>query len=502
LGATRSVAKNTALLTIGLLTGRCLAVFVTRKMTPLIGPEGVGIFGLATDATAILLIVANYGLNNLVTREVTRAKGMTLPILWATLRLRWTLGLVCYLALVGYVFASPYGVLTRTAVLVTGLAIFVEATSMACDAILQAHEKVQYQSLGQLVSALVYFGLSFWLLDAGWGVMGVIWANLISRIVRLLIMAPLMFLKTGPWRRRGPDGERGPDFRFMLKIGLPLFLATTFGIISFKIDTVMLSSFRGEATAGIYVLGHRALDFLLYLPNIFATAMFPALTRYSTASTADAARFGERTLRYMLVLMIPVTLFFVFVAQPVIAWFSRESLGDFSDSIIVMRVVIWGVPFQSANLVLSRLLLTAGRERVFVRIGLAAMLTNVVLNLLLIPRYSYFGAAAATIASLAVSSALHVRYVRRTAMNAPLRRAVGGAGLALIVAWLATVACLRLLAPEWGADWFALPLTAGWTAFLVAVGMTALLYTILVLALRVLERDDLRLIRELILGSR
>jgi len=265
--ATRSIAKNTFLLTIGLLSGRIIAIFVTRKMTPLIGPEGVGILGWATNATAILLVISNYGLNNLVTREVTKAKAMTLPILWATLRLRWSLGAICYLGLVAYVMVSPFESLTRTAVLITGVAIFVEATSMACDAILQAHEKVQYQSLGQLVSALVYFSLAFWSLDAGWGVMGVVWANLISRVIRLLVMVPLMFMKTGPWRWRGSNTGPTPDFRYMLKIGFPLFLAMTFGIISVQIDTVMLGSVLGEAVAGIYVLGHRTFDFLLYLPT-------------------------------------------------------------------------------------------------------------------------------------------------------------------------------------------------------------------------------------------
>ena len=100
-----------------------------------------------------------------------------------------------------------YADLARTAALLTAIAIFIESTSMACDSILQAHEKVQYQSLGQIVSAVVYFVLGWIWLEAGYGLMGVIWANLVSRVVRLLVMAPLMFWKTGPWAWRDPDGE-------------------------------------------------------------------------------------------------------------------------------------------------------------------------------------------------------------------------------------------------------------------------------------------------------
>jgi len=323
LQTSRLVAKNTFLLTLGLLAGRVLSVFVYKKMTPIIGPEGMGIWGVATDLSSIFLVVANFGLGTLVTREVTRRREMTLSILWASLRVRWLIGAGCYLLLLLYVYVTGFTSVARAAVLITAVAIFVEATSMACDSILQAHEKFQYQTYGQLVSALVYFGLAFWFLEAGHGLMGVIWANLLSRVARLAVMAPLMFAKTGPWRwpdkRLLSEGDSPPGFRWMLKLGLPLFLSTTFGILSFKVDVVMLMELVGEAATGIYVLGHRALDILMMGPNIFATAIFPALVRYGAGSLEDSARMGERALRYMMVAALPLTLLILLVAHPVIA---------------------------------------------------------------------------------------------------------------------------------------------------------------------------------------
>ena len=87
--ATRSVAKNTFLLTSGLMLGRVLALFVTKKMTPVLGPDGMGIWFLANDITVILLTVTNFGLGVLLTREVTRSPEQSWPQLWAALRLRW-----------------------------------------------------------------------------------------------------------------------------------------------------------------------------------------------------------------------------------------------------------------------------------------------------------------------------------------------------------------------------------------------------------------------------
>ena len=495
MGTSRSIARNTFLLTIGLLSGRALGILLIRKMTPILGAEGMGVWGAATDISAILLVVANFGLGTLLTREITRARGMTLPLFWNTLVIRWIIAAGCYLFLLGYVQVSGFAPLARAATLVIGLAIFIESTSMACDAVLQAHEKVQHQALGQVVSAVAYFVLGWMWLDAGHGLMGVIWANLVSRVVRLAVMAPLMFWRTGPWRWRDPDGAKPPSLRWMAKLGFPLFLSTTFGIVYNKVDTVMLKEMVGDASAGIYVLGHRALDMMIILPGLFGTALFPAMARYGLQTGQDAVRLGERSLRLMMATMVPFTLFLTFTAGPIIRWF--DSGAEFADSIPVLMIVIWGLPLQAANTIFNRLIITADKERAFVFIGLFSMLTNVVLNSIFIPKYGYFGASGATIVSMLVSFLLHIRFLATSQFRPPMRRALGGPVVATIAAWLGTVGLLRLTAPGWALSWRSMPLDQGWVPFLTATGLTVVLYGACLAALGIFGADDLSLLRGL-----
>jgi O-antigen/teichoic acid export membrane protein len=494
-GVTRLVARNTVLLTVGLLAGRVLALFVTRKMTNILGTDGMGVWGWATDVTVLFLTVTNFGLGTLLTREVARARGMTLDILWAALRLRWLMAAGSFLVLFCYVSLTGKDELARMAMLVSAAGLFVETTAMACDSVLQAHDRIEYQTLGQLVSAVVYFGLAYWALDAGHGLMGVIWANLASRIVRLLVMVPLMLVKTGPWRRGGEDGQAAPALGWMMRIGWPLFLSTTFGQISYKVDIAMLTELKGTTDTGLYLLGHRPLDLMIMLPNLFAMGLFPAMARIGAGGEQDAARMGERALRYMMLAVLPATLLCMLTADPIIRWFDR--LGEFPASIPILQVVIWGLPFQAANTILNRLLITAGREHDFVKIATAAMVTNVVLNLILIPRYTYYGAGAATLASMATSCLLHIRYVRQTPLRIPLRRAVGGAVAALAAAWLATAGIGRLAGLGAATPWLPVPVHAGWGPFLVMLGAGAALYAAAIAGLRLVGRDDLRLLRQL-----
>lgn len=499
--ASRSVAKNTFLLTLGLMSGRILALFIQKKMTPLLGPSGMGIFALATDLTTILLVVTNFGLGTLMTREVTKDHASSGAILLGALQVRLALGVVCYLGMIIYLQVTGEAHLTRVAVLVTGLTLFVESAAMACDAVLQGFDKVGHQTTSQIVSAITYFALGIWWLNLGWGVMGVIWANFASRVARLLVIAPLMLRSCGPWRTTAPEGHTSSAL-WMMKLGLPMFMATTLGIISYKIDTVMLNLMVGKAATGIYYLGHRALDMLLIAPNIFATAFFPALARYATKSDVDTVRMGERALRIMVIFALPTSLFFTLVAGPIIDWFARGTNDanpiTFAASVHVMRIVVWGLPFVAVSQVFNRLLITAGHERVFTRIGLVAVLVNVGLNTLLIPRYSYLGAGVATVISLAASTVMYVVFLRRTVHRPPLRRSLLGGVASLAVGWFAGVALLRILRPDWSAGWWALPTDRGWTAFLVACGLVAVCYLAAVFGLRVLGREDLQLLRPLL----
>jgi len=498
LTSTRTVARNTLFLTIGLFTGRILTVFVYRKMAPILGTGGVGIANLAIDVSAIMLIIANYGLGTLITREVTRDHKLTLPVMWAALKIRLAMATLCFGGLYAYAALSGFAELQRSALYVMGLGVFLEASAMACDAVLQAHDRVISQMWGQIASAIAYFALAFWWLDAGYGVMGIIWANVASRAVRLGVMVPLMLAGTGPWLRNPPGREtsRATSSMGLLGLAWPIFLASTFGILYFKIDTPLIKHFMGSDEAvGIYTQGHRALDYLAYLPGLFATALFPTLMR-AAKDEGGLERVSERALRYLHLIVMPMTLLFALAAEPVTMWLVKGEAG-FKDSIGVFRIVVWGMPFLAATNVLNRMLYTAGRERSFIVIAIGSLVFNVVANIIVIPRYGYFGASWAVVASQAVSTLLHWFYIRRAGLKLPVARSILNTTAAMGVAWLATAGLSQLAAPGWGTTWWALPVAAGWGPSLTVIGVCAVLYGPALWVTRSVTKADLPVLRSL-----
>ncbi|MBK6900385.1 MAG: flippase [bacterium] len=500
--ASRYVAKNAFLMTVGLFAGRILAFLIFRRMTGTVGVEGMGVWGLSVDLTSIILTVSTFGLTTLITREIIKDHADTWPIFWAAFRIRLLLGFATYALLAAYVFATGYDGATRAAVMLMAVGVLLESTGLACDSVLQAHEKVEHSTWSQLVSAAVYFALAWWWLDAGFGVMGVVWANVVSRAARLVIVLPLMVRVAGSWR--GAASARRVGLRWMLRLGLPLFMATTFGIISYKIDTVIIMEMLGKLAAGVYTIGHRPLDLLLIVPYLFAAALFPSLMRYREqerdGETGHVERMGERALRYQHLVVFPLTLFCTLAAAPLIR-LATSGDADLSASVTVFRVAIWGVPVQAASIVFNRLLMTAGQERTFMRIALASMTTNIGLNLLVVPVLGSPGAAGVTVLSLGVGLVMHRVYLRRAGIVMPVRRALVDGSAAMLLAWAAAVLLGKLAAPGWGVSWFALP-TIGIWPFAAMTALAGVLYVVALVGLRVVGRDDLRLVAGLWPGRR
>lgn len=492
------VARNTLYLIAGLFVGRIAAIFVYRKMAPILGTEGCGVANLAIEVAAILLIIANYGLGTLITREVTRNRVMTLPVMWSALKIRLVLAVACYGGLLAYIRISGFEPLQRDALLAMGLGVFLEASAMACDGVLQAHDRVVSQMWGQIASAIAYFALGYAWLDAGHGVMGVMWANVISRLVRLVVMVPLMLAGTGPWilRPAGRDQVPAANSRGLLRLGWPIFLASTFGILYYKIDTPLLRAYSDASAVGIYTFGHRALDFLAMVPGLFATALFPTMLR-AARDEGGMERVSERALRYLHLIVMPVTLLFMLAAEPVTMWLAKGE-ASFGDAVVVARIVIWGMPFVAASNVLNRMLYTAGKERSFIVIAVVTLAFNIGANLLVIPRWSYFGVSVVVVASQALSTLLHWFYVRRAGLRLPVARSLVNATLALAAAWLGAAGLARLLAPGWGTTWTALPVEAGWIPALAVIALTTILYLPAMWFTRSITRADLPVLRSLV----
>ena len=274
-------------------------------------------------------------------------------------------------------------------------------------------------------------------------------------------------------RRRLRLGVDRGLLRRMLRFGLPTMPAElTLYSLNF-IDRILLVRLAGLAEAGLYALAIKFANGMQVLSRGFQLA-FPPLA-YSIADDDDARR------AYSLVF----TWFAAVCAFGVVGlWLLSRTLVDvlaapeYADAHAAVGPLATGVALYALYLALVVILGRTGRTEFNFPATAAGTVTNVVLNLVLIPPLGILGAALALIASYVVVLALMYVFTQRLfpvpyewgrlALLVAIAAATIGAGEALLPTDGVAAAASRLTL------WLAMPVALWATGFLTAEERAAL----------------------------
>jgi O-antigen/teichoic acid export membrane protein len=154
---------------------------------------------------------------------------------------------------------------------------------------------------------------------------------------------------------------------------------------------------RSASEVGWYGTVYTLMDGVVMLPSIVTGSLGPTLSaNFAEGQREVVSRLYQRGLKYLLHVGIFLAAVFAVLADVVVV----ELYGaEYAPAAAALRILAVSVVFifvrRHATEVLDNVDLRSATAWIF---G-AGLLMNVVLNLLLIPRYGYLGAAAATVVS-------------------------------------------------------------------------------------------------------
>ena len=225
------------------------------------------------------------------------------------------------------------------------------------------------------------------------------------------------------------------DFRIwsrLWKESLPIGLSAALAMVLYNFDIVLLGFMKSRADVGQYSAAYRFINFFSAFIMLYYSNLFPSISRCRNDPSL-LRRISDRSLKYTLVLAIPLGVGGIFLARPLMAWIFGT---EFSDGARALRMLFWIIPITASRVVYRATLLSHGLQRDYLWIALIAATLNTGLNLLLIPDFSFFGAAVASlIGEIVVLSAVYHR-VARQVVRLPLG----------IHVWRPAVACIPMIA--------------------------------------------------------
>ncbi len=439
---TRSVAKNSAApMALSLFNKGIDFVFAAFYLRVL-GPAQAGSYATAIATAGLFEIVANYGLNILLIREVSQDRRQAGRFLFNSSLLRLLTAAIALLPVAGYVWASGRGPnplsgpeLTAIGFLMVGMVF--SGLTLGVSGLFYVYEQAEVPAAMSTVTTLLKVGLGVAALLAGFGFVGL---AAVSIVVNLITLLALLALALGRFELHGPWTLDRPLLVGMLRLGFPLMLIHLLQTVFISIDVLLLRQLLpdGERVVGYYNSAWKWFNALQIIPSYFTLALFPIISRAIKQDMDAARRMYRLALKLMLLLALPTSALFTFAAFPLIGLLGGQEF--LPDGAIALRIIMWSIPFGWLNSVTNYVLIALGMERLQPRAFALAVGFNIVANVLLIPRYSYVAAAVITVLSEVVLLVVFATFLRRRGAGVDwlglAARPVLLTGLMLAALWL------------------------------------------------------------------
>ncbi|MBC7227217.1 MAG: flippase [Thermoflexales bacterium] len=417
-----TIARNSLFSLLGQITVKALsvvfAIFVVRRL----GDTGYGLYTTALAYVGMFAILSDLGLAPYMVREVAKDSERTPALFANAVLLRLMLSAGTLVVIVGSALA-----LKRSPELVLGTALaactlFIYAVEGPMESLFIARERLDFLSLMNVTQQMGFVVLGTMALVGGLGFVGLLVASLGSLMLATAIGWRLLQRTGGaPWR---------PQPRLWLTL---LRAALPFGVIgfslglSYKVDTVLLQYFYGDAVTGWYNAAYNLIFLLMMVSHAVNLALYPALCRQHAADPKRMPALYTQALKYLFVIAIPIAVGTTVLAKPLIHLLYTD---QFAPSVLPLQILIWVLPLMFLTELLGNVTIIHDQEKKVARALLVSTAVNVALNLVLIPRWGLLAASAVTVLTEMILAGQYLWLLRRELATVDFRAVFFKPGLA------------------------------------------------------------------------
>ncbi len=258
------------------------------------------------------------------------------------------------------------------------------------------------------------------------------WAVLIAGFAKLFFQAPFL-LKIKKFPRPSLKSDQD-GVRRILKLMLPILFAVSIVQINLLIDTLIASFLTTGSISWLY-FSDRLVEFPLGVFGIaLATAVLPNLSeKYAQGSSEKFSDTLDWSMRCIFLIALPATIGLAMLAAPLLITlfnYKEFSILDVLMTSYSLKAYAIGLPAFVLIKVLSAGFFSRQDTKTPVKIGLIAVVANIVLNILLVWLFNYInlahvGLALATSLSAYLQAFLSFRKLKEIRVYQPRKKWIG-----------------------------------------------------------------------------
>lgn len=373
------------------------AIAVGIAIARSLGPSDFGQLSFAISFVTLFTPLAALGLDAIVVRTLVTDTDAAGRVLGSTAALRTGGALVAFTACIGasMLLGGPGGSVELIAIV--SLMLLAQPLEIG-DLWFQSQVASKYTVLAKLP---VFFAANVARVIGVFGAAGVLafaWIQSLEAVLGALSLA-LMYRARG-----GHVGAWCLDGGYLRRLMLeawPVILSGISVILYMKVDVLMLERLHGFRETGIYSAATRLSEGLYFIPMVVASSLSPLLTR---AKMEGPQRYLSAFNHYYLH-SSRVALAVAALITAIAPWLIPLLLGaGYQDSVLVLQIHVWALIAVALGVASAQYINIERKQKVALLRTTTGLVTNILLNLLLIPVHGAAGAALATLISYSLST--------------------------------------------------------------------------------------------------
>ncbi|WP_077619737.1 flippase [Bacillus sinesaloumensis] len=188
------------------------------------------------------------------------------------------------------------------------------------------------------------------------------------------------------------DGVYSKDyFKKSISYGIKAHISNILSFVNYRADIFIISFYINPAAVGIYTAAVSIAERLWIVSQAISSVLFPTVS--SLESQDEKNHLTSILSRNVLWLsIISGFIFFLLSDLVVLILFGEEYI----ESSLAIKLLLPGIVLFSVDRILSNDLAGRGKPEINMNVSIVTVVSNIVLNILLVPHYGIIGAAAST----------------------------------------------------------------------------------------------------------
>jgi O-antigen/teichoic acid export membrane protein len=413
MSSAQTITKNIFVNLASDVVGRALSFIYIIIIARYLLAEGLGKYAFVFSFIELFFVFSDFGLNMILVRDVATDKKKLKEYVSKIAGLKIFLSALTALTATGAILFLDQPKDVKITVGIIALTYCLLNFRDFFSSIYQSQEKLEYAALFNILERVITFMIGTAVIIITRSFIAFMTVFLISYLITTIVGAILVRKHFGKIR---PSIDT-VFWKKMLVEGFPFLVTGFFYIIYFKIDTVMLSFMTEYTAVGFYNAAYSALNALYFIPGAFIAALFPVMAKNAKKNKEVIHALYQKAFLLLFAIGLPIGIGTTILSDRLIQIIYGISFMPASQA---LQILIWAEVIIFVSYLASYVLLSMKKQKTVMGVTIFGAVFNVILNLLLIPKYNYIGAGLATLATESAVFIVFLYSLQRNRVKLPL----------------------------------------------------------------------------------